>query len=251
VSISDNLSGEPEDPEEPAHDDDWDEDEDTVKVHYDLSTWRLDQRSEATEAFAVAGVPHRWDDDELVVPESSEAAADELFTRLEEDIGPFAVALDDDAESTEYGLDEWPESDRETLRRAVTEATIAHRWEGKTIVVDQDREEEVDRILDAIEAGELGEPSGAGAPDNVLGDLFATADRLAKDPVDIAGQDEVTALADLMDEGEPPYGVKPSTWRQIVTSVDELVALVSDPDPDSSDVIGAAQALRTHVRPFV
>ncbi len=86
MSISDNLSGEPKDPDEPAHDDDWDEDEDTVKVHYDLSTWRLDQRSEATEAFAGAGVPHRWDDDELIVPESSEAAADELFTRLRDSL---------------------------------------------------------------------------------------------------------------------------------------------------------------------
>ena len=76
---------------------DWNpNDPDTVKVHYDVSAWSLDQRAELTEALAEADIAHVWEGDEVVVPEELEADADELFARLEELLGPFAVALDDD-----------------------------------------------------------------------------------------------------------------------------------------------------------
>lgn len=251
MSISDNLSGEPDEPVEPGNDD-WDDDEDVVKVHYDLAAWRLDQRAEATEAFAEAEIPHRWDSDELVVPEASERDADAVFERLEDEIGPFAVLLDDDAESTEYGLDEWPEGDRDVLRRSVTEAQIPHRWEGTTIVVAAEAEGEVDALLDAIESGDLAGPAaGDGPPDNVLGLLFSASDRLAKDPTDVSGQEDVAALAERVDARTPPYGVKATLWTAIVTATAELAELLDGDDPEPSDVIGAAQDLRSDLRPLI
>ena len=61
---------------------DWNpNDPDTVKVHYDVSAWTIDQRAELSEALAEDEITHVWDGDELVVPEEVEAQADELFSR--------------------------------------------------------------------------------------------------------------------------------------------------------------------------
>ncbi|MEM1332852.1 MAG: hypothetical protein AAGG08_05280, partial [Actinomycetota bacterium] len=50
-------------------------DEAVVKIHYDLSAWNFDQHAELAEALAESGIPHAWDGDELIVPESVEEAA--------------------------------------------------------------------------------------------------------------------------------------------------------------------------------
>ena len=73
---------------------DWDpNDPDAVNVLYDVSAWSVDQRAELAAAFADAGHPHAWEGDELVVPEQIEDAVDELFDRLERELGPFPVGL--------------------------------------------------------------------------------------------------------------------------------------------------------------
>src|SRR5262245_48190930 len=93
---------------------DWDpNDPDAVKVHYDVSAWNLEQRAELSSALAEDDIVHTWAGDELVVPEELEARTDELFSRLEVELGPFPVALAEDQEETavEFGLDEWPDDD--------------------------------------------------------------------------------------------------------------------------------------------
>ena len=75
---------------------DWNpNDPETVKVHYDVSAWSLDQRAELAEALAEADIAHVWEGDEVVVPEQLESEVDELFARLEELLGPFAITLGD------------------------------------------------------------------------------------------------------------------------------------------------------------
>ena len=97
---------------------DWNpNDPDTVKVHYDVSAWSIDQRAELSEALAEEDLAHVWEGDELVVPEELEADVDLLFERLEAVLGPFAVPLDADDPGVEFGLDEWPAGDRATLAR--------------------------------------------------------------------------------------------------------------------------------------
>ncbi|CAN5679492.1 hypothetical protein BH18ACT3_BH18ACT3_10990 [soil metagenome] len=252
MSISDDQSGEPLEPTSDVEED-WDPgDESVVKVHYDLSAWRLDQRAEATEAFAEAEIPHHWDGDEIVIPEPSEKSADAVFEALEAEIGPFAIALGEDDESIEFGLDEWPERDRESLRRAVTDAEIAHRWAGTTLVVARDAEVEVDALLDAIEAGELVHlGDGDGPPEGTLGDLFSVADRLAREPLDDEAHADLETLAEVLDADQPPYGVSTRIWATAVDAADRLTDQVGNDDPEPSEVIGVAQELRTIVRPYV
>lgn len=228
-------------------------DPDVVKVHYDLTGWTIDQRAELAEAFVEAGIPHGWDGEELVVPEAAEDAADAMFGELEEQIGPFAVALADDEPATEFLLDEWPAGDLDLLRTALVDAEIPHRWDGVRIFVATDAEEMVDDLLDAIERGDLAsydESADDGPPDGALGRLYTIADRLARDPTESGARRELFRLAPQLDARSAPFGLAVRPWASIVAATE---ALVDDfeTQADDSDVIGHAQELRTITRPYV
>jgi hypothetical protein len=231
----------------------WDpNDPDAVKVHYDVSGWSLDQRAELTEALADADLAHVWEGEEVVVPEQLEAEVDALFARLEELLGPFPVGLDEDDRGLQYELDEWPAPDRQTLAQALIERQVPHRWEGSTVVVATDSEATVDELLDGIEQGTLTLASGAGgAPEGALDTMFRSADRLARDADDRAGSNDLRDLVPRLTSTVPPYGVSVATWARIVDAANGLTDLVDDPASSSSDIIGAAQELRSLVRSFV
>lgn len=231
---------------------DWDpNDPDTVKVHYDVSTWTLDQRAELSSVLADEDVIHAWAEDELVVPEELEQRADDVFSRLEEELGPFPIHLDEEADSVEYGLDEWPDDDRATLTTALVESAVAHRWDGTTLFVDADAEGAVDELLDGIEAGTVIAGDAAAPPDDVLSRLFAAADRLAKDADDRVGREDVAELSSALDAGHPPYGLAKPGWHGVVEASSKLAKAVDVDEIVASDVIGAAQQLRSLVRPYV
>jgi hypothetical protein len=231
----------------------WDpNDPDAVKVHYDVSGWSLDQRAELTEALADADLAHVWEGEEVVVPEALEDEVDALFGRLEELLGPFPVGLDEDDRGVQYELDEWPAPDRQTLAQALIEGQVPHRWEGPTLVVATDAEATVDELLDGIEQGTVALASGAGgAPDGALDTMFRCADRLARDADDRPGANDLRDLMPRLVATAPPYGVSVATWARIVDAANGLTDLVDDEGSSSSDIIGAAQDLRSLVRSFV
>jgi hypothetical protein len=237
---------------------DWDpNDPESVNVHYDVSAWSVDQRAELSEALAEADIAHVWETeggaDELVVPEELEGVTDELFARLEEALGPFPIPLGAEHNPVEYGLDEWPAADRATLTTAIVEAEIPHRWDDATLYVPAAAETAVDDLLDALEAGTLAVHSADedAPPEGALSDLFDGADRLAKDADDRVGRELISALAAILVPGHAPYGVGGAAWSSIVAATNHLAELGDDEDSSSSDVIGAAQHLRSLVRPYV
>jgi len=234
---------------------DWNpNDPDTVKVHYDVSTWTIDQRAELTEALAEAEIAHVWEGDEVVVPEQLEAEVDELFERLDELLGPFPVPLGEDDRGVEYELDEWSPADRQALTQALIEGEVPHRWEETRVVVATDAEQTVDALLDAIEQGTLvltGTGGADGPPEGTLSTLFTSADRLARNPEDGKGSDDIRALVNQLDPARPPYGVSVNTWARIVDAAATLAGLVDEPELPSSDIIGTAQELRSLVRQYV
>lgn len=229
-------------------------DPDAPKVHYDVSAWTLDQRAELTEALAEADLAHVWEGDELVVPEELEAETDALFDELERTLGPFPIGLDADDGGVEFGLDEWPPADRQALAGALIEREIPHRWDASTVIVATSAEGDVDALLDAIEEGTFQTADGespAGPPEGVLDRLFSLADRLAKEPDGEVAADLIE-LGDTLDTGNPPYGVSKTTWNRILKSTATVTALYDgDAQPDPSDVIGAAQGLRSAVRELI
>jgi hypothetical protein len=248
------------DPDMAALLDDWDpNDPDAVKVHYDLAAWSLDDRAALAETFAERGLPHAWDGDELVVPEAVEAIADAVFDELDaEGVGSGAgsapLVLAEDAPATEYGLDEWPAGDRETLTAALVDAEIPFRWEGTTVVVAADAESEVDELLDAIERGELvlvdEDGSDADVPEGVMGRLFSAGDRLAEDPDDTTGRIEVLELDDAITAERPPFGVGAGVWERVVAANAIVAELLRADEADGADIIDAARQLRTLTKPF-
>lgn len=246
-------------------------DPNVVKVHYDLSAWTFDQRADLSEALAGVDLPHAWDGEELMVPESAEDATDAMFEKLEAEMGPFPIGLEADAESTEFGLDEWTDADRKILTESLVESEIPHRWDGTTVVIAQDAEDAVDDLLDAIESGALmsadPDATDSHAPDGALSDIFLAANKLAKDPFDVKSRNTMIAMNEQIDAKHPPYAFAPRSWAQVVEGVGNIVArIMADADGDhvedeaidesgrleqSSDVIGLAQSLRELVRPFV
>lgn len=226
-------------------------DPDRTKVHYNLSGWSFDQRAELAETLAENGVPHVWEGEELVVPEEIEAAVDALFDALEAEIGPFPVPLLDEADATEFGLDEWPPADVETLQQALVEAEIPHTWDGRTLLVAQDAEHVVDDLLDAIEAGEVASlDEDAEAPDGALHDLFRHADRLARDLTNHASRTAILDLVPQLSPGAPPFGLPVGSWRTIVDRARVLVERF-EAGADTDDLTAAADELRTVCRPWV
>jgi hypothetical protein len=236
----------------PGFDFDFDpNDPDQTKVHYNLTGWSLDQRAELAETLAELGVPHVWEGEELVVPEAVEEAVDALFDRLEAEIGPFPVPLLEGDESTEFGLDEWPFADIETLKESLVEAEIPHAWEGRTLVVARDAEHVVDDLLDAIEAGEVASlDEDAEAPDGALHDLYVSADRLARDPSDGGARSTVFQLVPQLSPTAPPFGLAVRSWGVIVERARTLVGRFED-GVEPEQLVEAADELRTVCRPFV
>ncbi len=236
----------------PAFDVEFDpNDPDQTKVHYDLTGWGFDQRAELAETLAELGVPHVWDGEELVVPEDIEDAVDALFDRLEAEIGPFPVGLAAGEASTEFGLDEWPVGDLESLKQSLVEAEIPHRWEGRTLVVAEDAEHVVDDLLDAIEAGEVALlDEETEAPDGALHDLFMAADRLARDVTNAGARATVFELVPQISPTAPPFGLPVGSWRAIVARAQALVE-VFEQGADTERLSEAADELRSVCRPWV
>lgn len=226
-------------------------DPDRTKVHYDLTGWSLDQRSELAETLAEHGVPHVWDGEELVVPEEIEGAVDALFDALEAEIGPFPVPLLDEDDATEFGLDEWPSADVETLQQSLVDAEIPHVWHGRTLLVASDAEHVVDDLLDAIEAGEVASlDEEAEAPDGALHDLFRHADRLARDLTSASSRTVLLELVPQLSPDAPPFGLPVGSWRTIVDRARVLVERF-EAGADSDDLTAAADDLRAVCRPWV
>ena len=236
----------------PAFDVDFDPlDPDQVKVHYNLAGWSIDQRAELAETLAELGVPHMWEGEELIVPEAIESDVDALFDRLEAEIGPFPVPLLEGDESTEFGLDEWPFRDIETLKEALVDAEIPHAWQGRTLLVAHDAENVVDDLLDAIEAGEVASlDEDAEAPDGALHDLYIAADRLARDVTHAPARNTVFALVPQLSPVVPPFGLAVGAWRVIVERAHVLLAHF-EAAADAELVTAAADELRTACRPYV
>lgn len=68
--------------------DDWNpNDPEATRVHYDLESWSFEQMAELAAALADAVVPHAWDGNELIVPESAELATDDIVAQVEMRLG--------------------------------------------------------------------------------------------------------------------------------------------------------------------
>ncbi len=236
----------------PAFDVDFDpNDPAQVKVHYNLAGWTFDQRAELAETLAEHGIPHMWEGEELVVPEAIEEPVDQLFELLEAEIGPFPIPLFEDDPATEFGLDEWPVGDIESLKTSLVEAEIPHRWERTTLFVATDAEHVVDDLLDAIENGDVASlDEDSEAPDGALHDLYAAADRLRRDPTHSTSREKILGLVPQLSPTAPPFGLAAGSWAAMVESGRNLVTAFEAGAP-TDELKESAEHLHAVCRPWV
>jgi hypothetical protein len=257
--------------------DDWKpNDPDATQVEYDLSAWTFEQMAELAAELAELEVPHSWDGNELIVPESAEEAADDVIAaveiRLGIESGPETevirdpIPLGDDAASTEYDLAEWEDDERELITKHLVDRGLAFRWEEDVLLVGTDDEALVESILDevenddAVDVEETGQANGGDgeAPDEdrlpfeTLTTFFLAGDRLQRNPLDADGLEELLSATEVADPERPPYGVDLRLWQRMCELADELAAALVDGDePDVEQTQAIATELHDLLRPYV
>jgi hypothetical protein len=262
---------------------DWNpNDPDATRVHYDLSSWSIDDQAELAAELADAEIPHTWDGVELVIPEEYEAAAEEIMNRLEAELGidsgagfdldgdgtddtfeelPAAIALSATEGVTEFDLAEWADDERSQATAALVTSRVAHRWEGTTLVVATDDEAVAEALLDDVEDGEFVDLSaGAGAtpvdpdvdPNATLTAMFLAAERLRKNPLDPDGLDSLAQALNDADPDAAPFGVTPRVWERAYDLADQLADAITDEAGHDHDVVvDLATQLHDHLRDTV
>ncbi|HEY4609059.1 MAG TPA: hypothetical protein VIH06_07640 [Ilumatobacteraceae bacterium] len=258
--------------------DDWKpNDPDTTQVEYDLSAWTFEQMAELAAELAELEIPHSWDGNELIVPESAEDAADDVIAAVEirlgidsapdTDIIREPIPLAEDAPSTEYDLAEWEDDERELVTKHLVDRGLPFRWEEDVLLVGTDDEDVVESILDevendeAVDAEETGEANGGEAGDQpdedrlpfeTLTTFFLAGDRLQRNPLDADGLEELLSATAVADPERPPYGVDLRLWQRMCELADELAAaLVDGDDPDLVETQAVATELHDLLRPYV
>jgi hypothetical protein len=262
--------------------DDWNaNDPDATRVHYDLASWSFEQMAELAAALADAEIPHAWDGNELIVPESAEEATDDIVAQVElrlgmadtvpgiglefgSDNGVAAsrepIPLADDAASTEYDLAEWEPSERELVTSHLVTRGLPFRWEEDVLLVGTGDEELVDSILDevendeGIELPEDGDDEGEAdqLPFETLTTFFLAGDRLQRNPLDADGLEQLLSAVDVADPDRPPYGVDKRLWARMCELADDLAAALVDGDePDVIETQAVATELHDLLRPYV
>ncbi|MDQ6727276.1 MAG: hypothetical protein M3066_14080 [Actinomycetota bacterium] len=168
-----------------------------------------------------------------------------------------APGLEDD--EVAYELDDWPVTGRSTAVSGLVEAEIPYRWEAHLVlVVPTVAEEEVDRLLEDIEAGPHGDAEdgedddadGGEEAQAAMAELFVAADRLQHAPNDEGVAGDVAAATTAVRASAPPYGIERPVWRRIQ---DLASALVGDLDEAAGEDVVAddARALRDFLRDLV
>jgi hypothetical protein len=251
--------------------DDWNSnDPDATRVHYDLASWSFEQMAELAAALADAEIPHAWDGNELIVPESAEEATDDIVAQVELRLGIASdtdgaiaprepIALPDDAASTEYDLAEWEETERELITSHLVARGLPFRWEDDVLLVGTDDEELVDSILDEVENDEgielpddTGDAEEDQLPFETLTTFFLAGDRLQRNPLDADGLEQLLSATEVADPDHPPYGVDKRLWQRMCELADELAAaLVDGDDPDLVETQAVAGELHDLLRPYV
>lgn len=247
--------------------DEWNpNDPEVTRVHYDLATWTFEQMAELAATLADAEIPHAWDGNELMVPESAEELTDDIVAQVEvrmgiasrdDEVERAPVQLAEDADATEYDLAEWDDEERDLVTTHLIARGLPFRWEDEVLLVSTDDEDLVDSILDEVENDDGIELDDDGGDDDrlpfeTLTTFFLAGDRLQRNPLDADGLEQLLEAIDVADPDRPPYGVDKRLWVRTCTLADDLAAALVDGDePDVIETQAVAAQLHDLLRPYV
>lgn len=221
-------------------------------VVYGIAAWPDALVGPLTRALDEAKIPFGWDaDGDLVVPASAEEQVDAIVDELPE---PEALELPPIDECTSFDLDDWSDEYLDRLETLLVRAGIAHGWDEEGgLVVPEARADDVESLIDRVEhpnALPVEADDGDVDAQQVLSELFVSADRLRKNPLD---PDAAIRLLDASERAGAlgtPFGFAATAWEALTERAAEVATLVADrADPD--EVAAAAESLRDQVRPLV
>jgi hypothetical protein len=196
----------------------------------------------------------------LVVRAEDEQEADRIIDAADRD-----AFLESDAEQVSYDVGDWDDERRAHLTETLTLANIEHAWDehGELVILEQD-EGRVDAIVDAIEfpnenavdddeeiAAEEALADEGLDPQDVLSELFVSADRLMHDPLDHEGVLSLVDAARLAETLPLPYGFAPTVWNDLVAQARGLRSSLEGGDADDAKIIDQATSLRSTLRNYV
>lgn len=121
-------------------------DEESPKVHYDLSTWSPDQQSDLVELLVESEIMHGWEGSELIVPDWAETMVDDWCERIE---GENKIIVN--GPEVEFDLSEWPQHERSRCAEAMVAARVPHRWESAILVVSSSDARRAEEVIESFE----------------------------------------------------------------------------------------------------
>ena len=234
-----------------------DEDE---QIAYEFDELEAHARLAIDELFWSNGIAHAWDGTSLIVRPDDEEEADQLIDEADRE-----AFLDSDAEQVSYDLGDWDDGRRAQLAETLASASIEHAWdEHGELVVLEDDEDRVDAIIDAVEnpdalevddaveqAAEAALAEEGLDPQDVLSELFVSADRLMHDPLDHEGVLSLVDAARMAETLPLPYGFAPPVWNDLVGQAQALRSSLEVDDVDDEKIIEQATRLRSTLRNYV
>jgi hypothetical protein len=240
------------------------------QIAYEFEEWDNQSRVLLDQLLSGESIIHVWEGATLVVRAADEERVDELVEQVEVSNQP---TLDPDKEQVVFELEEWPDEKRSALTESLEEAEIPFGFdENDDLVVLEDDEERVEAVLDQVdynfsldasevagdgdgdgdEAASAGDDGDDGlAAQEVMSELFVSADILKNDPDDSGAILRFTAAAGTVAGLPLPYGFAPGSWQEIVTLTAQLRSLLDAVDSEDEAVVEAAKELRGVLRQYV
>lgn len=164
---------------------------------------------------------------------------------------PGTAASATTGEMTVYELADWLPDQRAELGFLMEQSGISYSWEGDDLLVDSDRENDIEALFDRV-AGEGGGEDDEDSDERryqAVAELFAACGRLSGDPTDEARRDAVLDWIQ-QSEGPPLLGMDEVDWFRIRTRARALAAAIED-ERDPSDIYDEANKLHDMLRAVV
>ena len=223
------------------------------QIEFALGDWGARERQLIDSELAAARVRRAWEAGTLVVAASDADVVDDLIDYIEERI---ALDLSPDVEPVIYEVKDWPPGLEERFLEVLIDTRIPHDRGYQEIIVGVDDEERVDELVEQVTgAWEDEQPTedeldGPDAQD-VLSELFVSSDRLLHSPSDRAATVRFDDAAETATTMSLPFGFDEAGWGAITDLVGALREKMSEAESTDEEIVEAATALRTHLRPLV
>jgi hypothetical protein len=221
---------------------------------FDLSDWPPEALEVTRSLLAGAEVPHRWEDDRLVVDASLREEAQAL---LDEVVAASHPRLEADEDRTAYELADWPDDELADLAEALDREGIVHEWtdDGDLLVYAID-EERVDALFDAL--GLHGPDDGRISLDGeeltqLLSTAFVAADKLGRDARDPDAVVDAVSSSRRLADVSTPVGFDADAWTRLNDQLAELARMLESADDtaDDEEVSRRARDVRERLRAWI